>query len=141
MVHIGQVSVPASIKEMLSVVDDLETLLEIRKIFQKSFDTLFNKLCSPNSPSKNSIFKRDTLGTPKFNQLVSGTRNCVHIWTFLVQSTLSKCTLSKCTPSINAHLTLFPSSGNRDKCTPSINALHGFFHFPPITITIVSHPL
>ncbi|CAG8619787.1 7407_t:CDS:10, partial [Funneliformis caledonium] len=48
MVHIGQVSVPASIKEMPSFVDELEF---------------------PSLPSNNAIFKRDTLGTPKFNQL------------------------------------------------------------------------
>ncbi|GET01173.1 C2H2-type zinc finger transcription factor [Rhizophagus clarus] len=40
MVHIGQVSVPASVKELLSFVDQIEVLLKIREIFKKSFETL-----------------------------------------------------------------------------------------------------
>ncbi|CAG8711406.1 3110_t:CDS:2, partial [Funneliformis mosseae] len=67
IVHIGQVSVPASMKEMPSFVDELELLLGIQEIFQKSFDTLYDKLCSPSSPSNNAIFKRDTLGSDVFS--------------------------------------------------------------------------
>lgn len=38
MIHIGQISVPASVKEMLHFVDEIEILLKIREIFCKSFD-------------------------------------------------------------------------------------------------------
>ncbi|CAI2179326.1 16317_t:CDS:2, partial [Funneliformis geosporum] len=51
MVHVGQVSVPASLKEMLSFVDQIEILLDIREIFKKSFNILYDKLCNPNLPS------------------------------------------------------------------------------------------
>ncbi|CAG8635767.1 1370_t:CDS:2 [Ambispora gerdemannii] len=76
MVYIGQVTIPASIKEMSAFVDEMETLLKIQEIFLKSFNTLYVKLCIPSPPSKKVTFKRDTLYTPKFRQLVSKTRNC-----------------------------------------------------------------
>lgn len=85
MIHIGQISVPASVKEMLHFVDEIEILLKIREIFCKSFDSLYAKLCNPNDPSLPSTkasFKRDTLGTPKFKQLVSKTRDCHRICPF-----------------------------------------------------------
>jgi hypothetical protein len=82
MAHIGKVLVPASIEEILYFVDELEKLLGIQEIFQKSFDTLHDKLCSPSLPSSNAIFKHETLSTPKFNQLVSETRNCHRICPF-----------------------------------------------------------
>ncbi|CAI2187763.1 7291_t:CDS:2, partial [Funneliformis geosporum] len=69
MVHIGQVSIPASLKEMLSFVDDIEVFLRIKEVFIKSFDTFYNKIRNPSSLSKNVKFKRDTLATPKFNKL------------------------------------------------------------------------
>ncbi|CAG8454741.1 15977_t:CDS:2 [Acaulospora colombiana] len=61
MIHIGQISVPASVKEMSSFISDIEILLGVREIF-----------CPP---SKKANFKRDTLGTPKFKQLVGKTRD------------------------------------------------------------------
>ncbi|GES77971.1 hypothetical protein GLOIN_2v1774982 [Rhizophagus clarus] len=71
-----QVYIPSSIKEMNLFVNEVETLLKVRKIFCKSFDTLYSKLCNPSPPSPKTIFKRNTLGTPKFNELVNKTRNC-----------------------------------------------------------------
>ncbi|CAG8476700.1 17897_t:CDS:2 [Cetraspora pellucida] len=76
MIHIGQFSVPASVKEMLSFVDEIEVLLVVQEIFHKSFNTFYTKICNPSSPSTKASFKRDTLGTPKFKQLVSKTRDC-----------------------------------------------------------------
>jgi hypothetical protein len=76
MHHIGQTKVPASIKEILSFVDELETLLVVREIFRKTYNILYSKLCNPGLPSTNAEFKRDTLGTPKFKQLVNKTRDC-----------------------------------------------------------------
>ncbi|CAG8712066.1 1499_t:CDS:2 [Funneliformis caledonium] len=76
MTHIGQVYIPSSIKEMNLFVNEVETLLKVREIFCKSFDTLYSKLCNPSPPSPKTIFKRNTLGTPKFNELVNKTRNC-----------------------------------------------------------------
>ncbi|CAG8688795.1 9691_t:CDS:2, partial [Funneliformis caledonium] len=70
MVHIGQVSVPASLKEMLSFVDQIEILLGIREIFKRSFDILYDNLCNPNLSSVKKTFKRDTLNTPQFNNLL-----------------------------------------------------------------------
>ena len=82
MVHIGQVSVPASLKEMLSFVDQIEILLDIREIFKKSFNILYDKLCNPNLPSVKTMFKRDTLDTSQFNNLVKRTRDCHRICPF-----------------------------------------------------------
>ncbi|RHZ81429.1 hypothetical protein Glove_120g46 [Diversispora epigaea] len=82
MFHIGQVSVPASIKEMLSFIDELETLLVVREIFQNIYNTLYSKLCNPGLPSTKAEFKRDTLETPKFKQLVNKTRDCHRICPF-----------------------------------------------------------
>lgn len=82
MVHVGQVSVPASLKEMLSFVDQIEILLDIREIFKKSFNILYDKLCNPNLPSVKTMFKRDTLNTPQFNNLVNRTRDCHRICPF-----------------------------------------------------------
>ncbi|CAG8817536.1 22100_t:CDS:1, partial [Cetraspora pellucida] len=76
MLYISQVQIPSSIKEMNSFVNELETLLRVRDIFCNSFDALYSKLCNPTPPLPKVIFKRSTLGTPKFNQLVSKTRNC-----------------------------------------------------------------
>jgi len=76
MIHIGQFSVPASVKEMLSFVDEIDVLLGVREIFHKSFNTFYAKVCNPSPPSAKASFKCDTLGTPKFQQLVSKTRDC-----------------------------------------------------------------
>ncbi|KAG9305649.1 hypothetical protein G9A89_022571 [Geosiphon pyriformis] len=76
MIYVGQVSVPASVKEMFPFIDEMEMLLEIRRIFRESFDTLYAKLRYPSPPSTKARFKRDTLGTPKFKELVSKTRDC-----------------------------------------------------------------
>ncbi|CAG8722259.1 450_t:CDS:2, partial [Funneliformis caledonium] len=82
MLHIGQINVPASIKEMLSFVDELETLLTVREIFQKTYNALYTKLCNPGLPLTNAEYKRDTLETPKFRQLVNKTRDCHRICPF-----------------------------------------------------------
>ncbi|CAG8570445.1 6282_t:CDS:2, partial [Acaulospora morrowiae] len=82
MLHIGQITVPASVKEMLSFVDELGTLLAVREIFQKSYSALYNKLCNPGLPSTKAEFKRDTLETPKFRQLVNKTRDCNRVCPF-----------------------------------------------------------
>ncbi|CAG8446616.1 10664_t:CDS:2 [Funneliformis mosseae] len=82
MLHIGQIKVPASIKEMLSFVDELETLLTVREIFQKTYNALYTKLCNPGLPLTNAEYKRDTLETPKFRQLVNKTRDCHRICPF-----------------------------------------------------------
>ncbi|CAG8712738.1 7684_t:CDS:2, partial [Acaulospora colombiana] len=69
MIHIGRFSVPASVKEMLSFVDEIDVLLGVREIFRKSSNTFYAKVCNPSPPSTKASFKRDTLGTPKFKQL------------------------------------------------------------------------
>ncbi|CAG8640659.1 6591_t:CDS:2 [Ambispora gerdemannii] len=53
-----------------------DVLLGVREIFRKSFNTFYAKVCNPSPPSAKASFKRDTLGTPKFQQLVSKTRDC-----------------------------------------------------------------
>ena len=70
MIHIGQVSIPVSLKNMPTLVDDMEIVLTIRKIFHQSFDTYFDKLCNPSLPTEKAKFKRGTLDTPKFRQLM-----------------------------------------------------------------------
>ncbi|CAG8739073.1 30545_t:CDS:2 [Racocetra persica] len=74
MIHIGQITLPASVKEMLSFVDEFEMLLRIQKIFRESFNSLYANLCHPGSPLAKASFKRKTLSTPKFQQLVSKTQ-------------------------------------------------------------------
>ncbi|CAB4432782.1 unnamed protein product [Rhizophagus irregularis] len=75
MHHIGQASIPTSVKTMTHFVDEIETFLTVRYILQESFDNFFNKLCSPKEQAKKLSFKCETLSTPSFNQLVSKTRN------------------------------------------------------------------
>ncbi|RHZ67208.1 hypothetical protein Glove_302g51 [Diversispora epigaea] len=75
MIHIGQIIFPASIKEMLPFVDEMEMILKVREIFRESFNLLYTNLCYPSPPSAKAPFKRETLSTPKFRQLVSKTRN------------------------------------------------------------------
>ncbi|CAG8678446.1 3463_t:CDS:2, partial [Acaulospora morrowiae] len=55
MVHIGQVCIPSSIKEMNLFVNEIETLLRVREIFCKSFGTLYSKLCNPSPPSPKEL--------------------------------------------------------------------------------------
>ncbi|CAG8542653.1 13872_t:CDS:2 [Acaulospora morrowiae] len=79
MIHVGQVSVPTSVKDMIYFVNEIEILLGIREILQKSYDTLHDKNCSPSLPLAKAKFKRDTFGTPQFNQLLSKTHDCYGI--------------------------------------------------------------
>ncbi|CAG8656323.1 16678_t:CDS:2, partial [Acaulospora morrowiae] len=60
----------------------VEILLGIQEIFKKSLGTLYDKFCNPSLPSAKAMFKRDTLSTPKFNHLVSRTRDCHRICPF-----------------------------------------------------------
>ncbi|CAG8834761.1 5116_t:CDS:2, partial [Gigaspora margarita] len=61
MIHIGQFILPASIKEMLPFVDEMEMLLRVREIFRESFNILYTNLCHPSPPLAKASFKRDTL--------------------------------------------------------------------------------
>lgn len=69
MVHVGQVLVPSSMKEMLSFVDQIEILLNVQEIFKKSC------IISEYTSAK-AMYKRDTLDTPIFNRIVIKTRDC-----------------------------------------------------------------
>ncbi|PKB95616.1 hypothetical protein RhiirA5_436384, partial [Rhizophagus irregularis] len=82
MLHVGHTTFPASIKEMLSFVDEMELLLKVRKIFRESFNNLYTSLCHPSPPLAKASFKRDTLSTPKFRDLVSKTHNVNRICPF-----------------------------------------------------------
>ncbi|CAG8565835.1 4591_t:CDS:2 [Ambispora gerdemannii] len=75
MIHIGQMLVPASLKDMSSFVDDIELSLRVQDIFRKSYENFYTKLCNPGSLTKKATFKRETLCTPKFRQLVSKTHD------------------------------------------------------------------
>jgi len=66
MIHIGQMLVPASLKDMSSFVDDIELSLGVQDISRKSYENFYPKLCNPRSLTKKATFKRDTLCTPKF---------------------------------------------------------------------------
>ena len=82
MVHIGQATVPASLKEMLYLyfVDDIEVFLGIKEVFIKSFDTFYNKISNPSLPSKNAKFKRP----PQNSTSLSAEREIATelVWTF-----------------------------------------------------------
>ncbi len=75
MLHVGQMTFPASVKEMLSFVDEMDLLFRVREIFRESFNVLYTNLCRPSPPLAKASFKRDTLNSPKFRQLVSKTHN------------------------------------------------------------------
>jgi len=75
MLHVGQMTFPASVKEMLSFVDEMDLLFRVREIFRESFNVLYTNLCRPSPPLAKASFKRDTLNSPKFRQLVSTTHN------------------------------------------------------------------
>ncbi|CAG8564250.1 6185_t:CDS:1, partial [Scutellospora calospora] len=44
MIHIGQMLVPASLKDMSSFVDDIELSLRVQDIFRKSYENFYPKL-------------------------------------------------------------------------------------------------
>ncbi|CAG8633623.1 9229_t:CDS:2, partial [Diversispora eburnea] len=67
MLYIGQISVLTSVKEILFFVDEIETLLGVQEIFQKIYNTIYDKFCNPELPTIKTEFKCDTLNTPKFN--------------------------------------------------------------------------
>ncbi|CAG8434375.1 14019_t:CDS:2 [Funneliformis mosseae] len=77
MNYIEQISVPATIRDLFTLIDELYVLLNIRSILLESYDTFISNLKNPGlCPLKTkSSFKRKTLDTPKFNKLVSKTRN------------------------------------------------------------------
>ncbi|PKY52431.1 hypothetical protein RhiirA4_470062 [Rhizophagus irregularis] len=75
MLHVGQMTFPASIKEMHSFVDEIDLLFRVREIFRESFNVLYTNLCHPSPPLTKASFKRDTLKSSKFRQLVHKTHN------------------------------------------------------------------
>ncbi|PKC55724.1 hypothetical protein RhiirA1_502647 [Rhizophagus irregularis] len=75
MLHVGQMTFPASIKEMLSFVDEIDLLFRVRENFRESFNVLYTNLCHPSPPLTKASFKRDTLKSSKFRQLVHKTHN------------------------------------------------------------------
>ncbi|CAG8499233.1 17722_t:CDS:2 [Cetraspora pellucida] len=82
MYHIGQASIPTSVKTITHFIDDIETFLTAQDIFRESFVNFYDKLCNPKEQSTKAPFKRETLSTPDFNQLVSNTRNVKRKCTF-----------------------------------------------------------
>jgi len=77
MNHIAQISVPATIRDLFTLIDELYVLLNIQSILLESYDTFISNLKNPglSSLKMKSSFKRKTLDTPKFNKLVSKTRS------------------------------------------------------------------
>nr|CAG8462706.1 10432_t:CDS:2 [Entrophospora candida] len=75
MYNVGQVLIPASVKEISRFINDLETLLMVCEIFEKSFVDFFDKLCNPKQGTEKASFKCETLSTPSFNMLVNHSRN------------------------------------------------------------------
>ncbi|CAG8771314.1 17296_t:CDS:2, partial [Cetraspora pellucida] len=72
------ISVPATIKDICSFIDELYILLNLRSILYESYNAFVDKLKNPRlAPLElKSSFKKPTLDTPEFNNLVSKTR-CV----------------------------------------------------------------
>ncbi|CAI2193392.1 14786_t:CDS:2, partial [Funneliformis geosporum] len=72
MNHIAQISIPATIRDLFILIDELYVLLNVRSILLESYDTFISNLKNPGlSPLKTKLsFKRKTLDTPKFNKLV-----------------------------------------------------------------------
>ncbi|CAJ0878645.1 3381_t:CDS:2 [Entrophospora sp. SA101] len=66
MHNVGQVFIPASVKEISHFINDLETLLMVCEIFKKSFVDFFDKLCNTKQGTEKASFKCETLSTPKF---------------------------------------------------------------------------
>ncbi|GBC40224.2 C2H2-type zinc finger transcription factor [Rhizophagus irregularis DAOM 181602=DAOM 197198] len=75
MHHIGQASIPTSVKTLSHFVDEIDTFLTVRSLLQESFGNFNNRLRNPKEQAKKLSFKCETLSTPSFNQLVSKTRN------------------------------------------------------------------
>jgi len=75
IINVGQVLIPASLKDMSSFIDSMELSLGIQDIFRESYKNLYARLCNPGSLIKKATFKQDTLCTPKFRKLVSKTHN------------------------------------------------------------------
>ena len=73
MYHIGQASIPTSVKTLTHFIDDIEIFLTVCDIFQESFVKFYDKLCNPKEITMKALFKCETLSTPSFNQLVSNT--------------------------------------------------------------------
>ncbi|CAG8602375.1 13926_t:CDS:2 [Gigaspora rosea] len=71
MLHVGQMSIPASLKDMSSFVDAIELSLRIQDIFRESYENFYPKLCTPDpiSLTEKATFKKSTLSTPKFRKL------------------------------------------------------------------------
>ncbi|CAG8716275.1 36402_t:CDS:2, partial [Racocetra persica] len=78
MNHIVQISVPATIKDICSFIDELYILLNLRSILYESYNAFVDKLKNPRlAPLElKSSFKKLTLDTPEFNKLVSKT-HCI----------------------------------------------------------------
>ena len=75
MYHLGQASIPTSVKTITHFIDDTEIFLTVRDIFRESFVNFYDKLCNPKEITTKVSFKCETLSTPSFNQFVSNTRN------------------------------------------------------------------
>ncbi|POG61091.1 hypothetical protein GLOIN_2v1486539 [Rhizophagus irregularis DAOM 181602=DAOM 197198] len=78
MNHIAQISVPATIKDIYILIDEIYILLNLRAILLESCDTFIEKLKNPGlAPLElKSSFRKQTLDTPEFRRLVSKT-HCV----------------------------------------------------------------
>jgi hypothetical protein len=66
MYHIGQASIPTSVKTMTHFIDDIETFLTVRDIFREFF---MIKLCNPKEQSTKVSFKCDYLHQVSINLL------------------------------------------------------------------------
>ncbi|CAG8768546.1 18483_t:CDS:2, partial [Gigaspora margarita] len=75
--YIAQISVPATMKDICSFIDELHILLNLRGILYESYDAFVDKLKNPRlAPLElKSSFKKQTLNTPEFNRLVSKTHS------------------------------------------------------------------
>ena len=78
MVHIGQVSVPASLKDLSGLIDDMGVHLAMQKLFRQSFETLYEELRNPSQENltPKQAYKRDTLSTPKLSRTHDCHRDC-----------------------------------------------------------------
>jgi hypothetical protein len=75
MNHIAQISVPATVKDIYILIDEIHILLNLRAILLESCDTLVEKLKNPGLASLElkSSFRKQTLDTPEFKRLISKT--------------------------------------------------------------------
>ncbi|CAG8684965.1 4029_t:CDS:2 [Gigaspora margarita] len=60
ILHVCQMSIPASLKDMSSFVDDIELSLRIQDIFRESYENFYPKLCNPDpvSLTEKATFKK-----------------------------------------------------------------------------------